>query len=147
MFRDLDGLLKIESSAKTAAEDELKSAQDEIAEMKRTNVAAQQQIADLTTRLADVQTRMDATRTDDGNAATTLDSPAVRQELRTLQLELHRHVSPRQLKRITPSYKQLEKVVLAHLQGDRCPTHSLTLGDGSTADVTVVDMDDQASSS
>ena len=150
MLRDLDGLLKIESSAKTAAEDELKSAQDVIAQMKGANVAAQQQIADLTARLANVQTKMDATeaaRTDEGNDVTPLDSPAVRQELRTLQLELHRHVSPRQLKRVTPAYKQLEKVVLAHLQGDRCPTHSVTLEDGSTADVTVVDMDDQASSS
>jgi hypothetical protein len=88
-----------------------------------------------------------ATRTDEGNAVTPLDSPAVRQELRTVQLEFHRHVSPRQLKCVTPAYKQLEKVVLAHLQGDRCPTHSVTLEDGSTADVTVVDMDDQASSS
>ena len=150
MLRDMDGLLKIETSAKAAAEEELKSSQDVIADMKRADVAAQQQIAELSKRLADVQTQMDATtaaKTDDGNDVTPLDSPAVRQELRTLQLELHRHVSPRQLKRVTPAYKQLEKVVLAHLQGDRCPTHSVTLEDGSTADVTVVDMDEQASSS
>ena len=137
--------MKTMMAAKMGAEEKLRELCSELAELQRKYVDAQTEIKALWSKVEELQVVKNAPAAELQNAATSPVSLTIRQELQTLQLELHRHVSPLQLKRASPSFKQLEKVIFTHLQGNTCPTHTVTPGDGSTAHVTVVDMDAQTS--